>query len=327
MVAVAVMCACSASSTDAESSAPTAPQSGSSADSKSADAGSPLAAYLPGWDSTGPADLTDSQRAEVKAKELRLQEVVADCMAHQGFAYTPWASSVDRYALMAEAPQQGTMEYAQKYGFGIVANPVRDIFMQQDAEVDPNEAYKNGLSPSARYAYITALKGKNAADIDRGMEERNPVPKNGPPPPDDGGGCEGVANESVFDDDEASRAAVDLYNAAKRALSNIDSDPRMVQATQEWSDCMVGLGHGRYSRRIDVSNDFMTRSFNIDRSDGSAVAALQAAEIKAAVDDLTCAESVGYTATNDALRDEVERKFIADHQTELDAYVAKYGNR
>lgn len=325
--ACVVMAACSTSS---GGSAPTASGSGepepTAAVAQPQDAsGSPLSAYFPGWNGAGQNTITQEQAAKSRAQELQVQQVIADCMARQGFSYTPWVSPVSTMSLLADAPAQGTMEYAQTYGLGIIDNPLTPS--TTDAPIDPNETYKNGLSPSARYAFNSALDGKSSADIARGYEEGNPVPKNGPPLPADSGGCRGEAELAVYprdDDDDAARA---LYGAAKLAVSNIDSDPQVVEALQKWSACMIDKGFPRFDRRVDVFNYFMSQIPGLDRSDGGAVAAFKAAEAKAAVDDLSCADTSGYADSYDNVRNAIERKFIADHQAELDAYVAKYGNR
>lgn len=334
LIAVALVSGCGGNSEDAGRRTAESPVSGSPSgpaaqpgDPAAIEGGSPLSAYFPGWNGAGQEVLTATQRAEGTAKLMRVQQLIADCMAKEGFTYTPWLSPMNSGAIPNDLPTLGTMEYAQKYGLGIAENPLQEALDQLPPAVDPHETYKNGLSPSERYAYNVALLGKNAADVEKGAEDGTPVSKNASPPPDDGGGCRRAANQTVFPDDEQDEAARALYAAAKRAVSNIDGDPRVVDALRGWSDCMVSEGHPRFARRVDVQNLYMSESVSLDRSDSSALSAFAAREVKAAVDDLSCADSAGYTQLYNEVRDEIERKFIADHQAELDAYVAKYGNR
>jgi len=263
----------------------------------------------------------------VKARERQFQyeQVIADCMAKQGFAYTPWVDPVDASRVLAEAPPTGTLEYAKEYGCGIASNPLSEMLSNPSA--NPNDTYKDGLSPAARYAFNVAFMGKNAADIERGIEENDPIPKTNTPPPDDGGGCRGEGNRVVYPAGDGDQAASDLYSSAKLAVSGADTDPRVISALQKWSDCMVSAGYPRYSARLDLYNQYSSEFAAADRSDSSAIAAFKANEIRAGVDDATCADSSGYTEIHNDVRDEIERKFIADHQAELDAFVAEYGDR
>lgn len=290
---------------------------------------SPLAAYIKGWNPFGPPSLTEAQQAEANAKQQQYQQAIADCMAEQGFTYVPLIPPADEAAVMAEVALEGTLQYAQKYGFGNVDNPWSKLRI--DPSANPNTAYIAGLSVEARYAYNVALKGRASAEIEKQLDEgqtKGPQGLGTETGTDSGNGadCTARASSQIYSaggHDEY--AFTELISAAKLALAQIDSDPRVVEAVQGWSDCMVDAGYPRYGSRLDVRNEYSEQFGRVVRSDGSAVEAFRAEEIEAAVSDATCADSTGYTRTLADVQYEIERGFVADHEAELDAYVAEYG--
>src|SRR5665648_817550 len=109
--------------------------------------------------------LGDWSNEDVTRQLVAMEDLVATCMAEQGFDYTPVDYAAMGLDLTGETLglEWGSKEFAQQYGYGITNNPV----LGEDAETpeDPNAEYVAGMTPTEQEAYYTALYGVHYAEI------------------------------------------------------------------------------------------------------------------------------------------------------------------
>jgi hypothetical protein len=207
-----------------------------------ADSGAPtadeIAELLFGF---GDIENAEAAQAQYEQEERERQELIAECMAAQGFEYTP----VD-YSQFAVFGPEGDLdptsrEYAETYGFGFstfedqaIAEPAADF-------VDPNQEYVEGLSESASDAYYAALYGQ-PPEIDESMteDEINAMLEENPDlfQPQ---GCEGEAFQSTSDGLESVYTA--LSDQFEDLFQRVEADPRVVAWEADWASCMADAGY------------------------------------------------------------------------------------
>ena len=98
--------------------------------------------------------------------DLQREELMAECMAKEGFEYVPNANSGT--TVMSDDDQEGpawdSLEFAQQYGYGVFDWPGSsgddEAPVDEEIYVDPNEGYVNSLSPSEQEAYYATLYGE-----------------------------------------------------------------------------------------------------------------------------------------------------------------------
>ena len=230
--------------------APTEPSAESAEDDIVGDEPETLAEYL-GYGFDDP----DAAAARVMEVERRVQELIARCMAGEGFEYIPAVRTVS--ASQVAFDQE---EFARERGFGITTwlDDEDPFGFEEDDWVDPNAAIVEGLSDSEREAYYEVLRGTfdefGSGEVD---------PETGEPAPADdpyGGGCEGRAYEEVYG------AQTDVWEQLgpqiEEMTQRIYADPRFQEANKEWAVCMSDRGYPYESIEQmyeDVIEDFQSR--------------------------------------------------------------------
>ena len=165
-------------------------------------------------------DIAPSER---RARDVRVQELIADCMRSDGWEYEPVDPSAASMHL-DEFDRQLTdpVGYGEDHGYGVVRS--YDLGLEQVGLVvaDPNIEYVGSLDDDDRQAYDTRLYG--APD---GVTSDLPLGEQG---------CAGSAEAQVYgdvlllDDDVAVRLD-ELTGAA-------GIDPALLAAHEVWSTCM-----------------------------------------------------------------------------------------
>lgn len=274
------------------------------------------------------------------AENLRREELIAQCMAKEGFEYVPNTNNGgtvvggDEY----DGPAWDSLEFAQQYGYGVVDWPGRAEMEESDDSyeeyVDPNQGYIDSLSESEQQAYFETLYG-----IPQDYEE-----------PLDGeeveyeynwedNGCWGWAENELnagsgsnaWEDPEFE----DLFAALDEMWSASQESADIVAANQEWASCMDEAGFPGFTQQQDAMNSMYERQNQIYENaatpDGEWVEPdralfdeLQADEIVMATADWKCKDKVNY---NERLRKadfQAQQEFVDTHRAQLDALVAKY---
>ena len=215
-----------------------------------------LAEYL-GYDFDDP----DAAAAQAMETERRAQELIARCMAQEGFEYVPATrpmSSSD-FAFDEET-------FAREQGFGITTRYVQEdpFEFEGDDWVDPNWAIVEALSDSEREAYERVLYG-DAQSWETDSETGDLVTTEDPW----GEGCEGEAYEEVYG--AQNEVWEQLGPEFEELMQRLFADPRFQEASKLWAVCMADRGYPYESIEQmyeEVFEDFQRRFDEIVGSDG-----------------------------------------------------------
>jgi hypothetical protein len=270
----------------------------------------------------------------------RVEEVVAACMAEEGFDYTP----MDTSQMVSGPPEDldvewGTLEFAEQYGYGITTNPYGDPAesMPQEEFVDPNAEYVESMSQSEQEAYFVALHGDQVfpEDGESGEDFVYDWTQNG---------CQGRAQHEVYEGGEAGDAVTSLQEEMNAVWEQTQQDPRVVEATTAWVSCMGDAGitglttvDEAQMRISDQANAVYEEVYNngdmaaemptpedvaeLETQVKERLGAITEEEIDTAVADFECREDVGYDDTFQEVGHDLQQQFVDTHREELDAWV------
>jgi hypothetical protein len=282
----------------------------------------------------------DEDRAN--AESMRMEELVAECMAREGFEYIPvdWSQGGMVISEDDDIPW-GTLEFAEQWGYGITTNPWED---QQPVDpepgqefVDPNQAIIEAMSPTEQEAYYAALYGTfDWSTVDEGEVVE---------PSWEELGCSGWAQHEVWGDnvwggDENEWS--DLMDEMQRMWEAIEDDPRVTEAHAAWASCMADAGYSGLAKVGDAEQSFYDRVNPIwenayadippdageeewraaEEEVQRQLAALTEEEIATAVADYKCRESSGYDKKYQEANLAAQQRFYDEHKEELEAYAA-----
>jgi hypothetical protein len=296
-------------------------------------ASTPLAHY---W---GYGELSEAEVVEWWLVEQReIEDLVAPCMAEQGFEYIPWV--YPPRLSVGTAPDLTPDEYRAKFGYGISTDPVGPTGVARAAEpINPNRIISEAMSPAEFQAYQWALHGDSST-----ISEDTPLQDRG---------CGGKAEQTVRG---VEFALYDELGDERRALrERIENNPRVVQATLEWSRCMTQAGFAFASPEAiqeelaarsapfqmrgdpyevlsqaeidaltpDELEAFVAQLMILPPEEQTELDALQQFELEVAAADHECAgplDAVRYEVTV-----ELEQEFVDEHLAQLEAIVAARG--
>ncbi|HEY0187642.1 MAG TPA: hypothetical protein VGC67_09160 [Cellulomonas sp.] len=96
---------------------------------------------------------TEELEAEADQQMRAVEELVATCMADEGFDYTPSTMSGTAVDLAGLDVEWGSAEFAAQYGYGISTDPwgTADLDVTDEWQ-DPNSDYVAAMSDSEREA-------------------------------------------------------------------------------------------------------------------------------------------------------------------------------
>ncbi len=288
--------------------------------------GSPLETLLEEY-------LGDWSNEQVNAQLVRMEELVAECMAGEGFDYTPVDYAAMDLDILGESvgAEPGTTEYAKEYGYGLTNNPVLGDAQPED----PNADYVAAMTPAEQDAYYTALYGtayETLEDPEAAMTTDWTEL-----------GCTGWAQNQLIDVGDDTDAFAALQDEMVTMLAAADADPRLDQADADWASCMAGRGHPGLTAVGDAEAAITAELQALQQEAYAAAtnpatgvvdeAAAQTAlaepladlgrrEIATAVDDVECQEESGYAAVRAAVDAEYQAEFLAEHREELLHWLA-----
>ena len=215
----------------------------------------------------------EEQAANLARQEQQVQEMIAECMAQEGFEYIPTVRPFNDAGFGAP----GDVELAKDIGFGITTRYGETTPPGfEEHWTDPNEAIIGALSESERSAYNDTLYGSSVssggfgsdsdsatAAVDDGSDSGEVV--------DDGGfnGCSGEAYMEVYAYEELAEIyeLLDLESLGER----VEADPRVADIIVDWSECMDAQGYDYEdpeSMYEDVYSDLQERFAEIVGSTG-----------------------------------------------------------
>lgn len=307
---------------------------GPQAASETAPTQGPLDAYLASlW-----VDEAESQEAN-DARQIRTEELIAACMAAEGFDYTPNKATSSTVSLPAGAgedgPEDGSVAFAQTYGYGLsVMRPGTAVASPNEDYVDLNADYVASLTESEQAAYHTTLTGPEPTEAELAAIEAGTGTFDWSQ-----GGCSGTAQQTVQDEMIGGWAAMEdpafaelfagIQNVSAEIYDEENPSPGLAKLIREWSDCMAKTEHSGYASPMAASQALL-EEFNALHSNGESAPsaqdseALAAREITVATADATCQETVDFAARRDKLGHEIQQTFLDAHKPELDAMLAKH---
>lgn len=287
---------------EATSSPPVAP---SSATPDNASEPSPLEAA---WAriSGAAGSLSEEETDALRAKELEREELIAVCMAAQGFDYVP--AVVDQSALKnptsaVQGADLDPIERARQFGYGFIDEQVAALEEPPQVPVDPNEAIRELLSPDGAAQWTAARAECDIA-----------------PPPVEVADDLAKFNDPVFQ--EFDQDSTDL--AVTIAL-----DPRSVTLESSWSNCLSDAGfpsftfmgeQGNYLSDLWESRRDLPGWVEGKLPDPAWLQDVRAQEIALAVADETCQKDLDYVARTGEVRREYESAFVAERSDDI-AYL------
>jgi hypothetical protein len=286
---------------------------------------------------------------QANAQQIEAEEITAACMQEQGFTYTPVDySSMNGGAIAVEPTEPdiewGTVEFAEKYGYGATTNPWGDEAEPMPEEtgeewVDPNQEYVESMSETERTAYYLALYGDQSA-----MEE---------PAPDEEyvydwttAGCSGKAQHEVYE--EGNGQDTDEFKALQEDMDAMweasAADPRLADLNSTWASCMADAGYPGLAAIGDAENaiyeevnalwedayegtgkgdeEMTEEDYNaINESIEDAKKEITPREIKTATADFGCREEIRYDEIQREVNVEYQQEFVDSHKAELDAWA------
>lgn len=203
---------------------------------------------------------SEAQQMDWRNQEARIQESIRVCMAEQGFEYLPVLSPEDSFVVYEEGSEDEE-ERIRREGFGIttwygeLGEEIQgfyttDTTMGGEEWSDPNQERLEAMSESERKAWEEALWGtpdeQEAAWAPTIDEETGDTIYEGM---GFGPGCQGEAQEAEYGDMEETSGLWEELNPAFEAMyEQVQADPRIVEANQNWSACMAAAGHQFESR-------------------------------------------------------------------------------
>jgi hypothetical protein len=278
---------------------------------------SPLSEYYAAIYGSGEPEDYAKQQAKV-------EELVAVCMADEGFEYVPVDQSQYNFSSEEEGVDRNTKEWVAENGYGMTTQTetAPPVDPDQPEFVDPNQPYVESLSPTEQTAYFETLYGVSPTEEEVASEDFEYTWENG--------GCQGAASHEVQPqayDDEKYKPLLDKMNTIYESLQK---DPAVAELDSKWSSCMADAGYSSYSKKQDAMDAVVEESNKLYSSETGEPPAddelkrVQKLEIETALADFTCAEKLDYQDKMLALQFKLEEQFIADNKSELDALVAEY---
>ncbi len=205
-----------------------------------------------------PGGATNYEEIDWREQEVAVQQVVAECMAAEGFDYVPFVpSDVDGGFYIEEEWDQES--YVKEHGFGVATWVIddRNFGIGDEGEFedpfadDPNQAIVDAMDELEREEYYRVLHGGEPEIIENTPWEE--IEAMTPEEQDafyneayndwEPSGCYNEAWEDSYNED-ATQAFYEEFSADLEAVfTDMESDPRIVEAQAGWSGCMADAGH------------------------------------------------------------------------------------
>ena len=303
---------------------------------------SPLGQYL---SSAYGGDLSpEEQQKQFEEQQRKQEELMAECMAEQGFEYEP---NVQDGSFIVSGDdvewEPEKKDWVEKYGYGIVNNPYNEMGEESTAEeyVDPNQEYVESLSESEQTAYYETAYGVPPEEDELG--EDGSFEYNW-----EDAGCQGWAqNELQGEDPWQSDEFADLRTKMEELWTSSADAPELKELNAAWASCMDDGGEpgftlqgdaqqsisdeqsalyedasGGASGELDPEADAEADPDAMDPSKSPEMKALGEREIELALVDLECRTKTSYMEESLKIQFALEEKFIAENKADLEAFKA-----
>lgn len=275
----------------------------------------------------------DYDQEAANKEQIEVENLVAECMAAEGFEYTPqdYSSMNGTMVSSEDFEDQNTKEWVTKNGYGMSMH--LDMTEEptdgetQEEWVDPNADYVASLSESEMTAFYEALYGVQPEMTEEEMETYEYSWEDS--------GCQGSASHEISgdaDDIFTDPKFEDLMESMSELYTAGENDPRMVELNGKWSDCMADAGYS-FATSMDAMNSVSEAQNELYNVEGEmteeytgpsdeAIAEFRELELSTALADFTCKESVDMIKVSQEVTFELEEAFVKDNKAALDEFVA-----
>ncbi|CAH0169516.1 hypothetical protein SRABI76_01244 [Microbacterium oxydans] len=280
----------------------------------------------------------EEQQKQSEENQRKVEELVAECMADEGFEYTPNTDNGGMFASADGDWEPEKREWVEKYGYGMVNSPFNERQEEEPAEeyVDPNQDYVQTLSETEQTAFYETLYGaspdEDELNEDGSYEYRW-----------EDGGCQGWAQHEIDGDDVwQSDEFSEIRTKMEEFWTTTQEAPELADLNAEWAKCMADGGEPGFTKQADASQSIVdeqnalydaaygdgsepvdTESPEfVEPSDSPEMKKLGEREIELALVDLDCRKKTSYMEESLKIQFALEEKFIAENKAELDAFKA-----
>ncbi|WP_129337253.1 hypothetical protein [Cellulomonas endophytica] len=259
-------------------------------------------------------------------QQAQVEDLVAACMAEQGFEYTPVDTSGQSFVVPedGDVPEWGSVEFAERFGYGMTTSDELaeaqgyDPSVEEEMPVNPNDERVMAMGEGEQQAYYEALYGVQTGTT----SEDEPVEYDWTT-----AGCSGAAQHEVFEVEVEGTDTQDLQTRLGEIYEDAQQDPRYRTAQQEWATCMGDEGHdftAPEDAQQSISDDLnaMWEASTTGEVDEAVEADLREREIAVAVADAGCREGADLDGVLGQVTSDLEETFYAENKAEVDAWVA-----
>lgn len=248
---------------------------------------------------------TDQVWAEHKRIE-EAQDIIAGCMAFNGFEYEPEVA-VDDEDLSPGESEQVDLESAETQGYGIVADFLADQSDEELVLTGPNADYFEELDTATQEAYLEALDGTQENGFEGCRSEAQLFTMNTDP-------------SRVYQDSEFR----DLIRALGALPDTVAADERMTVLEDTWRACMSVQGLPEVERRAAMP-EMLREEFEALEHTEESLDRFLTREITIATADVTCAAEADWAETVELIETDHHEQFVEEHREDLEALVDEYG--
>lgn len=256
----------------------------------------------------------DPTSAEVVEQIRARQEQIQTCMADLGLPYWPQIPDQDQVIITeaSHVPEQGSAEYAARFGYGAWTEPVHLIDVGVDAASQRSrteQEYFESLSTTERNTYLRELYGTDPAtgQLTTGCYQRS----------------EATPLENV--------RLLQVQADAATFLAGLADQPEFDALDAEWSQCMARAGFTETSPSR-ARNRFLALQYASAISPTIAVPWSSAAHELIADDERTvaqadygCRESTRYPDRFAAIAAPLQRAYLDEHRSDLEDLALALG--
>jgi len=292
-----------------------------------------------------PADQISLAQEQSDAEHRAIEELVAACMAEQGFTYYP-SDAFAPTLVEREPPALSEREFAQLYGFGISVLPpvgsgqgfISAVGIPRG--VDPNRALRDAMSDAEHAAWTVALWGEEVPRTSQHFIIARPTP--GLRRVGEVRGCLGEAWDQWLPVEDLEFAAIEAE--VVRFTDSLPVDPLMLALNREWATCMAGEGFPNLLSPFELRAALRTEWGEIQNSelamelfegwdfeadpggppdvrDVEAEGPFREREFALALADVDCRASLDFDSRQIEIGLELQQQFVAANRDELAAWA------
>lgn len=307
---------------------------------------SPFQVYWNALYSSGEEKSEEDWIAEAEERQRQQEDLVAQCMADQGFQYNPQTVDFGRPMPIDigdedQGPQYGTVEYAEQWGYGVFTwedqweeEPIyEDDFV--DDWVDPNQDILDAMSDSEQEAWWAALYGEpdyTEWDPDAEWDDWEWRWEDE--------GCYGWASHELDGDnsDEQERYRLtedprfaDTFQGMDQIWEAAMTDPERQELDSKWSGCMADAGYtfpdpdaaanSIYSLMEQLWEDMPEDDWEWE-PDPALIQQFKVQEIDTAVADFRCRQKFDYENELMRIQFKLEQEYVDNNKAVFDEFMA-----